>query len=147
MAAQAAAKGGRFWGGDESGSESGGSDTEGAQQAPAPAPAQTAARVAQTSRWQVESESESEDEGRVVRSAKDKRWEMLLSIITQLRNRLRIGDWVRAQDDFDSLNKALERAHAVVKKEGIPRFYIRMLAELEDAVQAVSKPDTKKMSQ
>jgi translation initiation factor 3 subunit C len=50
-------------------------------------------------RFQMEeSESESEDEGRVVRSEKDKKFEALLTITTAIRNQLRIANWVEVQD-------------------------------------------------
>ena len=39
--------------------------------------------------------------------------------------------------DFESLCKAYVKAKKVVDKEGIPRFYIRNLVELEDFVTEV----------
>jgi len=35
----------------------------------------------------------------------------------------------------------------VIAKEGLPRFFVRALVDLEDAVAGVSKADTKTMSQ
>ena len=50
-------------------------------------------------RFQLEeSDSESEDEGRVVRSEKDKKFEAINSIITAIRNQLRQNNWVETQD-------------------------------------------------
>jgi hypothetical protein len=95
----------------------------------------------------VESESESDEEARVVRTAKEKRWEALLKVIGIIRNHLKISDWVSLQEDFDNLNKALERAAAVIAKEGVPRFYIRSLVELEDAVAALGRAEVRTMSQ
>jgi hypothetical protein len=43
--------------------------------------------------------------------------------------------------------RAYEKAWNVVNKEGVPRFYIRSLVTLEDAVNGVARADTKKMSQ
>lgn len=43
--------------------------------------------------------------------------------------------------------RAYEKAWSVVNKEGVPRFYIRSLVVLEDAVNGVTRADTKKMSQ
>lgn len=40
--------------------------------------------------------------------------------------------------EFESLGKAFSKAKAVVDKEGIPPFFIRSLAELEDFVKVVS---------
>ena len=39
--------------------------------------------------------------------------------------------------DFEDLCKAYDKAKKVIEKEGIPRFYIRCLAELEDFVNEV----------
>lgn len=40
-------------------------------------------------------------------------------------------------EEFENLGKAFSKAKAVVDKEGIPQFYIRGLAELEDFVKEV----------
>lgn len=39
--------------------------------------------------------------------------------------------------DFEALTKAYDKAKKVIDKEGIPRFYIRTLVELEDFVAEV----------
>lgn len=39
--------------------------------------------------------------------------------------------------DFEQLGKAYEKARKVVEKEGVPRFYIRCLVELDDFVSEV----------
>ena len=44
--------------------------------------------------------------------------------------------------DFEDLCKAFEKAKKVVEKEGMPRFYIRCLVELEDFVAEVSVVDS-----
>jgi translation initiation factor 3 subunit C len=53
---------------------------------------------------------------------------------------------VRATD-VDKLMRAHDRAITTIAKEGLPRFFVRALVNLEDAVNAVSKADTKTMSQ
>jgi len=40
--------------------------------------------------------------------------------------------------DFELLIKAYEKAKKVIDKEGMPRFYVRCLVELEDFVNDVS---------
>jgi hypothetical protein len=49
--------------------------------------------------------------------------------------------------DVEKLIRAYERAIIIISKEGLPRFFIRSLVDLDDAVNAVSKADTKSMSQ
>ena len=49
--------------------------------------------------------------------------------------------------EVDKLIRAQERAITVIAKEGLPRFFVRALVDLEDAVSGVSKADTKTMSQ
>ena len=36
------------------------------------------------------------------------------------------------QDEFDRVNKMIEKSRMLILKNGFPGFYIRMLAELED---------------
>mmetsp|Transcript_10651 Transcript_10651/g.24731 ORF Transcript_10651/g.24731 Transcript_10651/m.24731 type:complete len:911 (-) Transcript_10651:2-2734(-) len=75
---------------------------------------------------------DSEDEGpRVVKSARDKRWEAMISTIKSMRNHLRIKDWNAVTNDFDTLGKQLSKAAAIVNKEGKPKFYHRALLMLE----------------
>ena len=40
--------------------------------------------------------------------------------------------------DFEDLGKAFEKAKKIIDKDGIPRFFIKSLVELEDFVNAVS---------
>ena len=47
------------------------------------------------------------------------------------------------EEEFDKLHRALRDAAAVVAKEGVPRFYVRTLMELEDAVNIVTRAATK----
>ncbi|XP_053376281.1 eukaryotic translation initiation factor 3 subunit C-like isoform X2 [Mercenaria mercenaria] len=75
-----------------------------------------------------------EETRRVVRSEKDKRYEELLNIIKSLKNKKKIKDMSNVLSDFESLCKAFDKAKKVVEKEGIPRFYIRTLSELEEFV-------------
>jgi hypothetical protein len=95
-----------------------------------------------------DSDSEESDDGnRVARSVKERTWDKLLSIIKVVHNNLKINNWVALQEEFDKLNSTLDKSFAVVMKEGLPRFYIKTLVVLEDAVNAVSRADSKKMSQ
>lgn len=75
-----------------------------------------------------------EETRRVVRSEKDKRYEDMLSIIKSLKNKKKIKDMTNVLSDFEALGKAFDKSKKVVEREGIPRFYIRTLADLEDFV-------------
>lgn len=78
-----------------------------------------------------------EETKRVVRSAREKRYEELTDIIKQLRNHKKIKDFTKMLTGFESLTKAFQKARPVIDKEedGItPKFYIRCLAELEDFI-------------
>lgn len=79
---------------------------------------------------------EEEETKRVVRSARDKRFDDIQSIIKVLTNHKKIKDMANIQDDFDNLSKAFEKAKKVLDREGekTPRFYIRALAELDTFV-------------
>ena len=78
-----------------------------------------------------ESSSE-EDEKRVVRTEKEKRWDLIQGTIRMLKNHMKINDWQSIVNDFDLVNKQLAQAKNVVAKEGIPKFYFKAMLELED---------------
>ena len=161
----------RFWGGESDGSESDGSESSSNSSGSGDAAAKPAAVTRGAGRFQVESDSESEEENRVAKSVKDRTWEGLQVIIKAVNNHLKINSWVSLQEgmhdlltlwdalvqhqqplsfllaEVDKLIRAQERAITVIAKEGLPRFFVRALVELEDAVSGVSKADTKSMSQ
>jgi translation initiation factor 3 subunit C len=74
-----------------------------------------------------------------VKSQRDKAWEGLQDGITRTRNARRNGDWPLVQDEFGNVNKMLEKSKMLIVKSGIPNFYIKMLVEVEDSVQAALK--------
>lgn len=97
------------------------------QQAPAPAgPASKYMRGG-------DSDSDSDDDGkRVVRSARDKRFDELQQTYDQMKNQMKINDWVSLQSSFEKLNKQLEKVARLTEGEPTPRLYIKAVSELED---------------
>ena len=86
------------------------------------------------------SDSESSDEGeRVVKSAKDRAWDGMKAEVKKMKNSIKINDWNGIQLIFGMLNSMLEKAKMHVLKEGMPRFYIRTLADLDDFLTAALK--------
>ncbi|KAJ8364352.1 hypothetical protein SKAU_G00131830 [Synaphobranchus kaupii] len=73
-----------------------------------------------------------EDTKRVVRSAKDKRFEELTNLIKTIRNAMKIRDMAKCLEEFEQLCRAFLKSKTIVDKEGVPAFYIRLLADLED---------------
>ncbi|KAF9323082.1 Translation initiation factor 3 subunit c [Podila minutissima] len=96
------------------------------------------------------SDSDSDDDTvRVVRSAKDKRFEEIEQAVTLMANKQKINDWVSAQNEFDRANKALQKAASIIAQTGVPKFYIKAVAELEKEIQkalAKEKTATKKLN-
>ncbi|CAG0914274.1 unnamed protein product [Notodromas monacha] len=91
---------------------------------------------------------EEEDVKRVVRSAKDKRYEELSNIIRQIKNYKKIGDISSLQTGFEELTKAYTKALPIMIKEestSKPKFYLRCLIDIEDCVNATWK-DKKSLS-
>ncbi|XP_039295242.1 eukaryotic translation initiation factor 3 subunit C [Nilaparvata lugens] len=83
---------------------------------------------------------EEEDTKRVVRSAKEKRYEDLMNTIKQIRNFKKIKDMSSMLSSFEDLMRAYTKAIPVINKEenGVtPRFYLRCLVELEDFISEV----------
>uniref|UniRef100_U5EZ45 Eukaryotic translation initiation factor 3 subunit C n=1 Tax=Corethrella appendiculata TaxID=1370023 RepID=U5EZ45_9DIPT len=92
-----------------------------------------------------------EEVKRVVRSAKEKRYEDLSNIIKNIRNHKKIKDMASLLSSFEDFTKAHTKAIPVITKveNGVtPRFIIRALAELEDFINDVwdDKDGRKNMS-
>ncbi len=95
-----------------------------------------------------DSDSESEDERRVIRSAKDKRYEELQGACDELRNKMHINDWASILSQFVKLNQAVEKLQKVLQQQVVPRRYIKALVDLEDFVNKTfgDRDARKKMS-
>jgi len=75
-----------------------------------------------------------EEQKRIVRSAKEKRFEELKEIIRHIRNYKKIKDLCKMQSSFEDVMKAYQKALPVITKEenGVtPRFYVQCLVEVE----------------
>merc|ERR1712168_1644517 len=97
-----------------------------------------------------------DDTKRVVKSAKDKRFEILQNTIKVMRNSMKITDIAKIETEYQNLTKEYEKAKVVVSKEGIPNFFIKILCDLEEYIQTqwedtdgrkkLSKPNAKALA-
>jgi len=115
----------RFFRAGSSESESEESEEEEIQR---PRQAAPASRVYQFS-------DDEDDTKRVVRSAKDKRFDILQTSIKNMRNSMKINDLSKIQTEYENLTRDYEKSKTVIAKEGIPNFFIKILGDLEDYLQ------------
>lgn len=52
--------------------------------------------------------------------------------IKRLRAAMKINDWSAILDEFKNTNKIIEKSKMLIVKNGLPKFYVKMLADLED---------------
>ncbi|CAL3965746.1 hypothetical protein PZA11_002621 [Diplocarpon coronariae] len=91
-------------------------------------------------------DSSDEDVAKVVKSAKDKRFEELESTVKAIENGQKINDWGVISAEFDKLNRQVVK---LVQAGNTPKLYVRAITELEDFMNetiAKQKVSTKKMN-
>lgn len=83
------------------------------------------------------SSDEEEEAKRVVKTAKEKHYEELNSIIRQLKNYKKNKDIAKLLSSFESLIAAFQKAKPVIEREEnnqIPKFYLKCIVELENFI-------------
>jgi translation initiation factor 3 subunit C len=92
-------------------------------------------------------ESDEEDAPKVVKSAKDKRFEELEGVIKLIDNAMKINDWSSISAEFDRLNRQVTKISSSDAKP--PKQYIKTIADIEDFMNetiAKQKVTPKKMN-
>ena len=135
----------KFWGGADSSSDDSSSDDSSVSSSDS----SRGGGGAGANKWVMESDSDSSDEERVVKSAKDRAFETFEAHVKSIRNAMRIKDFNKVQSEFEALNKAIAKGKAIINQHGgIPRFYIRLLCDLEVYIKTclADKASFKKLS-
>ena len=59
--------------------------------------------------------------------------------IGRMRSAMKINDWSIILDEFKVTNKLIEKSKMLIIQNGIPKFYIKMLGDLEDFLASTLK--------
>uniref|UniRef100_A0A8C1H031 Eukaryotic translation initiation factor 3 subunit C n=1 Tax=Cyprinus carpio TaxID=7962 RepID=A0A8C1H031_CYPCA len=72
----------------------------------------------------------------------------LTNLIKTIRNAMKIRDMAKCLEEFEQLCRAFLKSKTIMDKEGVPQFYIRLLADLEDYLNQLweDKEGKKKMN-
>jgi translation initiation factor 3 subunit C len=98
------------------------------------------------SKFQVDLDSsDEEEEKRTVRSASEKKEDEMKKIIKKIQNQMNINDWNAIYTEWEKLNKVLSK-NTSTKKEAIPRFYIRIMVQIEDFMKKTFENKDRKMN-
>lgn len=85
---------------------------------------------------------ESDDEGKkVVKSAKEKLLDEMQMVYNKIESASMINDWVTILSEFDNICRLLIRAQQ--QNYGTPNVFIKVLAQVEDAVGSTSQQELK----
>ncbi|SCW02121.1 LAFE_0E14642g1_1 [Lachancea fermentati] len=85
---------------------------------------------------------ESDDEGKkVVKSAKDKLLDEMRNVYNKIDVAEMTQDWIQILNEFDNMSRLLTRAQQ--QNYGTPNIFIKVVAQVEDAVAATSQSEIK----
>lgn len=84
-----------------------------------------------------------------MKSQKDRALESLRLKVNKIKSYQKNKDWSAIQDEFDEVNRMIDRSKILIMKMGLPNFYVKMLADIEDllTVTLKDKEGLKKMKQ
>jgi translation initiation factor 3 subunit C len=69
-----------------------------------------------------------------VKSEKDRTWDNIFERVVKIRSAMKINDWTQIHNEFEEVNKQIDKSKMLVLKHGLPAFYVRMMAEVADFV-------------
>jgi len=96
-------------------------------------------------RWLSDSDSDSDHERRQARSEKERHWASIASIGTAITTGLKNKDWSKVFDDVGKLETALEKAKALIARDGVPTFLLKVIRDLSRDCAAVTRAEQKAM--
>jgi translation initiation factor 3 subunit C len=74
------------------------------------------------------------NEKRVVRTEKDKKWNLIKDITAKITSALNNQDFEKVWNQLQELLKEIEKAQKIIDKEGYPPLFLRCLKKINDEI-------------
>ena len=81
----------------------------------------------------------------MAKSKQDRAWDDVQACVTKIRNSMKTSDWSSTEENWKECCRKMETSKKRIQEKGIPPFYVKLLVDMEDTLQALTKENFRKM--